>query len=97
MRVISKNPKFPEFWAEHPDAEAPLLAWHREAEHSDWRNFADVRQSYNHADQVGKWTIFNIGGNKYRLIVNIRFDWGKIFIHRVLTHEEYDQGLWKNG
>jgi len=96
MRVISKHPKLSDFWAEHPDAEEPLLAWHREAKHADWSNFAAVRQSSATASQVGKLTVFNIGGNKYRLITNIRFDWGIVFVRHVLTHADYDEGSWKD-
>ena len=52
---------------------------------------------YGHADQVERFTVFNIGGNKYRLIVDIHFNRSIIFIHRVLTHKEYDAGDWKGG
>ncbi len=64
MRVISKHPKLSEFWTEHPDAETPLLAWHREVEQAGWKNLADVRSHYSHADQVGRYVVFDIGGNK---------------------------------
>jgi mRNA interferase HigB len=63
MHVISLKP-LRDFWASHPDAEKPLLAWHREAEHALWETFADVREAYPHADKVGRFVIFNIGGNK---------------------------------
>jgi mRNA interferase HigB len=94
MHVISEK-KLREFWATHPDAETPLRSWLREAEHSDWEKFADVRQSYPHADQVGRLTVFNVGGNKYRLVAAIHFNRGKLFVRHVLTHAEYDQGGWK--
>ena len=60
-----------------------------------WRKFADVRGPYPHADQVGKCTVFNIGGNKFRLIVIILPDWHRVLVRFVLTHQEYDQGKWK--
>jgi mRNA interferase HigB len=96
MRVISKNPKVPDFWSRHPDAEKPLMGWYREAKRADWKNFADVRQSYGSVSLAGKFIMFNIGGNKFRLITIIEFKLGIIFIKHVLTHEEYDEDKWKN-
>ena len=61
-----------------------------------WRNFADVRTVFPSADQVGKFTVFDIGGNKFRLIAVIHFNRGKVFVRHVLTHQEYDRGQWKN-
>ena len=60
-----------------------------------WKNFAEVRISYPHADQVGRLTVFNIGGNKYRLVVAIHLNRGKVFIRHILTHSEYDSATWK--
>jgi mRNA interferase HigB len=95
MHVISEK-KLREFWADHEDAETPLRAWHREAEHADWEKFADVRERFPSADQIGKFTVFNIGGNKYRLIAVIHFNRGKVYVRHVLTHAEYDKGNWKD-
>ncbi len=94
MHVISEK-KLRDFWGQHREAETPLRAWHRVAKHATWEKFADVREVYPGADQVGKLTVFNIGGNKYRLIVAIHFNRGKVYVRQVLTHEEYDQGSWK--
>lgn len=95
MHVISKHPKLSDFWTEYPDAKGPLLAWYRVAEKTDWANFAEVRETYAHVSQYQQFTIFNIGGNKYRLIVRINFASGTIFVRHVLTHEEYDRDEWK--
>jgi mRNA interferase HigB len=84
-----------QFWHKHRAAEVPLRAWHRTAEHATWNSFADIRNVYAHADQVGRCTVFNIGGNKFRLVVVVHFNRGKVYIRHVMTHEEYDQGLWK--
>jgi mRNA interferase HigB len=94
MHVISRK-RLREFWDVHPDAETPLRAWHKLARQEDWQTFADVRAVFPHADQVGKLTVFNIGGNKYRLIAAIHFNRGKVYVRHVLTHAEYDQGKWK--
>lgn len=95
MHVISKA-KLRGFWERHPDAEGPLGDWYKLAEHAHWKKFADVRADYRSADQVGKFTVFNIGGNKYRLIAAIHFNRGKVFVRYVLTHEEYDAGKWNH-
>lgn len=94
MHVISEK-KLREFWQQWPDAEQPLRAWHRTAEHATWEKFADLREVYPHADQVGRCTVFNIGGNKFRLIVVIHFNRERLYIRHVLTHADYDRGLWK--
>jgi mRNA interferase HigB len=95
MHVISEK-KLRDFWSLHPEAETPLRTWHRIAEQETWEKFADVREFYPSADQVGKFTVFNVGGNKYRLIVVIHFNRGKVYVRHVLPHEEYDRGSWKD-
>ena len=96
MRLISKHPKLSDFWERRPDAEKPLLAWCREVKHAEWKSFADVRASCSpSASQVGKFTVFNIGGNKYRLITMIHFNRGVVYVRHILTHAEYDLGTWK--
>ena len=94
MHVISQR-MLRLFWAEHPDAERPLRSWYKVVSRAEWDTFADVRSDYPHADQVGKFTVFNIGGNKYRLIAVIHYNRHKVFVRHVLTHAEYDEGKWK--
>ena len=95
MRIISPK-KLRAFGERHPDSLAALLAWYRVARAAEWKNFAEVRRIYPHADQVGNKTVFNIRGNTYRLIVAIHYNTGKIFIRDVLTHAEYDRGDWRD-
>ena len=95
MRIISKK-KLREFWEEHPRAQAPLEAWYQVAKNAEWESFDDVRQTFNTADQVDRFTVFNIGGNKYRLIAVIHFNRGKLYVRHVLTHAEYDEEKWKD-
>jgi mRNA interferase HigB len=83
------------FWKEYPEAERPLRTWYKIARKVDWKTFAAVRSAFPHADQVGKFTVFNMGGNKYRLIVVIHLNRGKIYVRHVLTHAEYAKGQWK--
>jgi len=94
MRVISLR-TLREFWEIYPDAETPLRTWYRIALMEEWQNPSEVRGMFPHADSVGDLTVFNIGGNKYRLIVRIRYDFQLINIRAVLTHKEYDKGDWK--
>jgi mRNA interferase HigB len=94
MHVISEK-RLREFWEKWPEAEEPLRAWHRVAERAAWGCFADARRVYAHADQVGRCTVFNIGGNKFRLVVVVHFNRQKVYVRHVMTHEEYDQGAWK--
>jgi mRNA interferase HigB len=95
MHIISEK-MLRDSWGRHPGSEGALRAWHRAVEQTVWENFGDVRATYAHADQVGKFTVFNIGGNKYRLIAVIHFNRQKVFVRHVLTHEEYDRDDWKS-
>ena len=95
MRVVSQR-KLREFWEDHPDSEGPLRAWFKVAERSEWGQFADVRATYSHADLVGRLVVFDIGGNKYRLIVHVRYDTGFVYVKYVLSHADYDRGDWKD-
>ena len=62
---------------------------------SRFANFPKLRETFPHADPVGKFTVFNIGGNKARLIAAVHYNRNKIYIRHVLTHKEYDTGKWK--
>lgn len=96
MHVISLK-KLRDFWAVRPDAMSPLLHWHKIARVAEWKTFTEVRADFPAADQVGKFTVFDIGGNKYRLIAVIHFNRGKVYVRHVLTHREYDGDQWKKG
>lgn len=99
-RVISVK-RLREFWHQHPDAEIPLKTWRRVALKATWRSLQDVRADYPHADAVkvasGRTvTVFNMGGNKFRLIVDILYAVEVIYVCTVLTHAEYSKGRWKD-
>lgn len=95
MHIITRS-RLRQFGKEHPDAESSLKSWYTIAKRAAWQNLTDVRQIYPHADQVGRLTIFNIGGNKYRLIVRIEYARQEVYIRHVLTHAEYDKERWKD-
>jgi len=94
MHVIAK-PILVEFWTQHPAAESPLISWHRIMEKEVFADFNDLRATFASADHVDGLTVFNIGGNKYRLIASIHYNRHKVYIRAVLTHAEYDEGKWK--
>ena len=94
MHVISRK-KLKEAAARHGELEGPLDAWFRIAKRGLWQSLADVRKTFASADVVGKWTVFNIKGNQYRLITEINYTSGRIYIRHVLTHAVYDRGGWK--
>lgn len=99
MRVISLK-LLREFGDQHPDAERPLREWYKTATAAAWKSLEDLRGTYSHSDGVRTkrgetLTVFNIGGNKYRLIARIRYDYQLVNIRHVLTHKEYDEGKWK--
>jgi len=94
VRVIS-NKALREFGSLHPDANRPLQAWRMAMEQGFFQNFADLKCAFGSVDRVGDLHIFNIGGNKYRLIAYIRFDWQRCYIKHVFTHAEYERGGWK--
>lgn len=95
MRVLSRK-KLRTFARQHPQSEFQLGVWWTAARSATWTNLVEVQKTFKTAESVGNFTVFNICGNKYRLIVHIRYDWGKIFIRHVLTHAEYDKEKWKN-
>ena len=92
MRVISNKALF-EFTAIHPAAETSLQAWKKIIEAANFNNFADLKRAFNATDKVGDVYVFDIGGNKYRLIAAIHFNRKMVFIRHIFTHREYDK--WK--
>ena len=87
-----------QFWERHPSAEIPLRTWYAIVQKTAWSGPSDVKRQFGNAvDFVAdNRVIFDIGGNKYRLIAVIHFNRGKLFVRHVLTHAEYDEGKWKN-
>ncbi len=94
MHVISRK-KLLEAAERHGDLGEPLDAWYRLAKKANWQNLMDVKRVLPTADAVGKFTVFNIKGNAYRLITEINYQTGRIFLRHILTHIEYDRGGWK--
>lgn len=99
MRVISKA-RLEQFWKQigHKDAEGPLRAWfaHVNSKTVSWHSWADVKADFATASIVGNCIVFNIGGNKYRLVTRTLYASQKVFVLKVMTHTTYDEATWKN-
>lgn len=97
MRVISKK-RLREFWQtpNNASAEGPLTAWYNvvNGKTTDWQGWGDVRAMYGTADTVGNCVVFDIGGNKWRLITRIHYPSHVVCVLKVMTHEEYDKKKW---
>lgn len=78
-----------------PSAFEALEAWYDTAEKTEFRHFGDVRNAFVGADLVGKLIVFNVGGNKYRVVARFHDKDQVILVKHVLTHREYDSGKWK--
>jgi mRNA interferase HigB len=94
LNVISKRGLF-ERAVKFSDAKTALQLWFDTAVEADWRNLEDVRASFPATDMVENLAIFNIRGNRYRLITRLVFQYRRIYIKEFLTHAEYDKGRWK--
>ena len=99
MRII--NPRaLKRFALYHPEAAKPLEAWRRITEKAEWRNLMGVRRDFPHADAVlvisrRTTIVFNIAGNKYRLVAAIHYNTGRVYVLRIFTHSQYDRYPWK--
>ncbi len=98
MRVISQS-RLKLFWSlpDRGDAEGPLRAWYTHVRNKRvaWRSWAEVKASFVTASIVGNCVVFNIGGNKFRLVTRILYASQKVFVLKVLTHADYDQNKWQ--
>lgn len=94
MHIIARK-RLIEFSKKHPDCSTALESWYRIVKRTDFNSFMDLRQTFPSADKVDNLTVFNIGGNKARLIAAIHFNTHRIYIRHILTHEEYDRGFWR--
>jgi mRNA interferase HigB len=95
MRIIERAVLI-RFWDEHPDAKASLEAWYGVVRNAKWSTPIEMKRVYGSADLVGRWTVFNIAGNRYRLIARVNYISQTVFVLHVLTHSDYDKGAWKS-
>ena len=99
MRIITER-KLRKFWQDETGAEAgrrekAMREWTNIARRADWANFSRLKQTFNSADAYKDCVIFDIGGNKYRIIGKVGYQKHLVFIRFVLTHSEYDEKKWQ--
>jgi mRNA interferase HigB len=94
MHIISRK-RLVLFVKVHSDSETSLDTWYRIAKTAECQNLVELREAYPSADLVSIYTVFNIKGNHYRLIAEINYRSGTIFVRDILTHAEYDKEQWK--
>jgi mRNA interferase HigB len=96
MHIITRK-RIQEFVAKYPDSEPSLDNWYRIVKRTEYNSFSELKQHFRSVDYVDGFVVFNISGNKYRLIAAIHFNRKKVYIRYILTHQEYDRGKWKRG
>lgn len=79
----------------HPESANALDGWYRIIKKNRFNNFSELKKVFNSIDKVKDLYVFDLGGNKLRLIANIHFNRQKIYIRHILTHRDYDKGTWK--
>lgn len=94
MRIISEA-QLRDFWEQEQSAENAMREWIKTVKRADWQSFSDVRQTFNHADIYKNCALFDVGGNKYRIIAKLEYRKHIVFIRFVLTHREYDKKKWQ--
>lgn len=96
MHVISHS-KVLEAIKKYPQAETALDGWYRVIKANDLKDFSNTKRLFPAVDKVGKFHVFDIGGNKIRLIAVVMYQAKRVYIRHILTHKEYDKGQWKEG
>ena len=96
MHIITRA-RLTEFGRTHPDAAQPLRDWARIIRRKQYAEHLDLRRDFPFADFIGpRKVVFNICRNRYRLVVDMRYDLGRVYIRHVVTHADYDR-LTKRG
>ncbi len=94
MHIITQK-RIWEAMEKYPESASSLEGWYRILKKNQFNSFSDIKKSFNSVDKVGNRYVFNVSGNKLRIIASIHFQRKKIYIRDVLTHREYDKNAWK--
>jgi len=94
MHIITHK-RIREFVAKYPDSQSSLESWYQIVKQTNYDTFSQLKQHFSSADYVDGLFVFNISGNKYRLIAAFHFNRKKVYLRTILTHSEYDKGQWK--
>lgn len=95
VRIITKK-RIIEAKHKHQNCASALDGWYTIINKNSFSSFAELKQTFNTIDKVNQLYVFDIGGNKLRLIASIHFDRQKLYIRHILTHKEYEKGTWRN-
>lgn len=94
MHIITKR-RIVEAKELYPETQSGLDGWFNVMKNNDFSSYAELKRTFNSVDKVGHLFVFNIGGNKLRLIASIHFNRKKVYIRHILTHKAYDKGAWR--
>lgn len=99
MRIVSRR-RLREFWQQDPRSKSSLTQWFNATRAARWSSLADARATFRHADPVrvrsgNTVTVFNVGGNNYRLVCAVHYDRQTVYVLRVMSHAAYDRSRWK--
>ena len=94
MHIITHK-RIRDFIAKYPDSKSSLESWYQIVSHTNYDTFHHLKQHFSSAYYVDGFIVFNISGNKYRMITAVHFNRNKVYIRAILTHSEYDKGKWK--
>lgn len=91
MRIFTEQ-ALKEFVEKHPASRTALQVWSKAVKKSEWKNFADIRKTFNSVDAIGgQRYVFNVKGNEYRIVAVIKFTIGFLYVRFIGTHSEYDK------
>ena len=88
---LLNEPLIDEFIEQNPRSKSPLTKWIKDIREADWKNFPELRKTCPSADYVAPYVIFNIGGNKFRMVVVVFFSEERVRVERIMTHKQYDR------
>lgn len=94
MKLIGRD-LIQRFSRKHPDSRSSLGSWTQAVESNSFRHFVELKKTFGSADQVKPYTVFDISGNKFRLIAVVDYALQTVSVESVLTHAEYDEGRWR--
>lgn len=94
MRVISKKP-LREFWERHPESKTLMLAWFRKISDTTASTFVELRREFSAVDYVDGFTVFDVGGNHFRIAAVIHYNEQRLYVRQVMRHAEYDRNAWR--
>jgi mRNA interferase HigB len=95
VHIITKK-RIAEAKVKYRSCISALNGWYAIISKNNFFSFAELKRAFNSVDKVGPLYVFDLGGNKLRLIASIHFNRQKIYIRHILTHQEYDEGKWRN-